>query len=501
MNLLLVYLPFFISFTIGYLAINLFSSKEHKIPPSIHLFLAAGLGIGISSSIVFSSFILFNQFNRLFIISGNLIVLCLLTIIQILKWNKDKSPIFPPNTFSQKALYPFLFLIIISLPLWIHAHFYAYGGWDAWSVWNLKAKFLFLSGDDWKRMFTSILWRSSPHYPLFLPCTILWGWTFINQPDVEASIFTSFLFTFLTIGLLSFALRHKTKSIFSFLTALVILSMPFYIKLSLSQYCDIVVSFYLLASFFCLIELKETHHPIYALLAGTFLAFLSFTKGEALIAALIILCLAVPYIFWKDSAKDKWKILKTFFIAGAIASIPSIIFYGFYAPKNITMINGLVSTIKPVSLFRLEYILSFYLAEIVSPNWNGLWLVLVAGLLLSDQRWIILKLCIILFSFGPIILPGLNGLWMSLPHGYNVILLLLIAILIGTNKHLLNPRIIIFPLFFIAYTAVITFYYFINTYFPIDWWLQVTLHRILYAALPTVVFWVIYALWMDKTSG
>ena len=52
--------------------------------------------------------------------------------------------------------------------------------------------------------------------------------------------------------------------------------------------------------------------------------------------------------------------------------------------------------------------------------------------------------------------------------------------------------------FFILYNLVIIAFYMINLHWKIDWWLQVSLHRILIALLPTFIFWSFYSLWCEK---
>ncbi len=45
-------------------------------------------------------------------------------------------------------------------------------GWDAFSIWNLHARFLFRGGTAWRDGFTSIIPWSHPDYPLLLPGAI-----------------------------------------------------------------------------------------------------------------------------------------------------------------------------------------------------------------------------------------------------------------------------------------------------------------------------------------
>jgi len=185
-------------------------------------------------------------------------------------------------------------------------------------------------------------------------------------------------------------------------------------------------------------------------LSGICIGLLSFSKSEGLVASLIFIFLAVLYLaISRVNNKDKILNIVFFLSSALIFFIPAIIFYASYAPANITITNALFTQPKPVAIFRLKVIFSFYILEMANPNWQGFMLTLLCGLLLSHIR-----------AF--------------------------------------NLKTIIIPLFLLLYGAVITLYYFMNTYFKIDWWLQVSLHRIVFSLVPLIIFWTFHSLWYEK---
>lgn len=492
---LLTYLPYLISLGIGYLLLTLLIQPQRKIALSLKLILSFGLGLAVSTQLTFISFIVFNQLHRYFVIAFHIFFFLILLLMNMFIHQRRTDPhrlsrakgcfqtkkiFFFPTCSPFKAGLTVLLLILMVLPLWYQSHFYVYGGWDAWSTWNLKAKFLFLGGEHWKNLLSPILWRSSPHYPLFLPLLNVWSWLCINQATFDGPIFTSFLFTLLSLGLLYCGLKDLTRSPYAFLPSLVLLTLPLFNKLSLSQYCDHVLGFYLLASLFCLIKAKHDNCPSLALLAGLFTGLLSFTKSEGLIASLILLILAVPFLIWKtpsvcngappEKIKGAFPMIRTFLTGAFIGFLPALVFNLFYAPDNITFINGLSSAEKPITPLRIKTILGFYFFELGMPLWN---------------------VFVFFKSFHTGIAPEYlehkwHGLWLAAMVG-----------LILSKWKCLHPRLIILPGFLISYGLIITFYYLVNTYFEIGWWLQVSLHRILFAVLPMVLFWVFYSLWQD----
>ena len=162
-------------------------------------------------------------------------------------------------------------------------------------------------------------------------------------------------------------------------------------------------------------------------------------------ATFILGLLSWPYLFNRKFIENRGNI--PLFLAGLIFfSLPTILFYLLYTPSNQTFINGLITPSHPANVVRAQMIGMFLLVELVSNKWNGLWIILAAGLLMSKGR------C-------------------------------------------LKGSMSIVPIFLLFYGLVVATYYFINTYFEIGWWLQVSLNRVLFALLPTVIYWVFGAVW------
>ncbi len=465
MNFLII-LPFIISFLIGFcLYQNLTISSVDKNKFSLSLVLSLGLGLAVSSFLTFLSFVFLNTYNKSFVVNANLITLFLSAGLLIFRITRNKTPwqIFPK--FSLTDILLFLLMLVLSIPAMYWGSFFLYGGWDAWSTWNLKAKMLFLGGDHWKDIFDPILWRASPHYPLLLPLINVWGWSFSSTPLPVVPLLTSYLFMLMTVSLLYHGLKFLISTRWAFVCVALLLLHTYYMKIAMSQYCDIVLSFYLLAALICLIICKKENNLSFAVLAGIFLGLLTFTKPEGLVACGLLIILSAPHLI-KHAKTWKEKLHTWFFMMGGFAAgfIPTALFH-FYAPANQTMINGLFSKDHPSDWERLDVIWKFYLIEMLgdfSP-WKGLWV----------GTW--------------------RGIWLAL------IIIIVIALLRKIKLFDSLSRII--PLFIVSYMSVIAAYYYINTYFPIAWWMQVSLHRIYFSLLPLVLFWMFYALWTPTKKG
>jgi len=197
-------------------------------------------------------------------------------------------------------------------------------------------------------------------------------------------------------------------------------------------------------------EAKIKGDKTWALLSGIFLGMLSFTKNEGLLINAIIFILAIFYLSWPKKSYKKENLFH-FFIGSFISLIPFLIFRFLYAPQDPKFINGLTSLVQPANLHRLKTIGMFYLLQLKNFSENGLWIVILMGIILG-------------------------------------------------KKYAFNTTMLIIPIFLISYGGALTLYYFLNTYFEIIWWLSVTFDRILFSLLPITFYWIAISLFQEKQS-
>ncbi len=453
LNTLMILCPYFLSFATGALLLSLLFRGHRPFDTWIHLFLSGGIGLGLHALILFWGYIAFGRLRPGLILGSSFILFIFLIGLKLyLDWKQNRLRL----SLSFLKLSDLLFLaalILMIIPLWIEARYYPLGGWDAWSAWNLKARFLFLGQERWDNLFDPILWRSSPHYPLLLPLINVWGWMFMRNPNPVIPLVTSIVFTVMTIGLLSAILKQWIPRGIAVGAGLLIFTLPFFVQNATSQYCDIVLSYYLLASLYCLLMTRIHGHHSFAFLSGLFLGLLSFTKSEGAMAALILFLLAWPYLLNVIRSQKNSYTLPFFLLLGGFLSFTANFYFEIlYSPGNQTFINGIFSESRPVTQYRGLMILAFLIVEWCSQKWNGIWILLTIGALLGIKN-----------GFR-------GGLWLL-------------------------------PVFLGVYLAVLITYYLINTYFEIGWWLRVTLNRLLLAILPIAVLWVSLALWGDASTN
>ena len=264
-------------------------------------------------------------------------------------------------------------------------------------------------------------------------------------------LFVSILFTFLTTGLVWAGLKSLNHNRISFLAATLLLTNSFFQQIGVSQYCDIVTGYYTLASLFCLTAFLNGRGHCYVIWAALQAGLLAFTKPEGAVAAFIISIIGLAAVIRQNRLLPIEKKIKFRWLTLALGLTfwPVILFNILYSPGNQTFINGFFSDTAPVTWHRIKMTLAFFLVELKSVKWNGILLLLTAGVFLGGRNpW--------------------------------------------------RKNLVVFPIFFAGYLGIIFVYYLMNTYFEIGWWLGVSLNRILFAVLPCVVFWVFYSIEEDS---
>jgi len=167
-------------------------------------------------------------------------------------------------------------------------------GWDAFAIWNLHARFLLLGSAHWRDGFSPLIPWSHPDYPLLLPAAIAHFWTYLGHDDPAVPAVISLVFSFSTAGLLFSALSIMRGRTAAMLGAIALLTTPFFIEQGSSQYADVPLSFFLLATIalLCLHDDDSADpHPVSGLLvlAGLAAGFAAWTKNEGLLFLCAIL--------------------------------------------------------------------------------------------------------------------------------------------------------------------------------------------------------------------
>lgn len=178
----------------------------------------------------------------------------------------------------------FVFLLASYLTGWVGTTLQnPHGHWDAWSIWNLRARFLF-SGETWRSSFDPGLGWSHPGYPLLLPQFTARSWILIGSRSLAVPAGIGLVFSLEIIAVIVFAvatLRGWVEALTAGSFAVLAVSAG----LAFLQYADLTLAFFILSSsfFFLLGEIEGSPLRPRLVLTGFALSAAAWTKDEGLI--------------------------------------------------------------------------------------------------------------------------------------------------------------------------------------------------------------------------
>jgi hypothetical protein len=271
-----------------------------------------------------------------------------------------------------------LFILAAALALIMFLGAVAYnphGEEGAWSIWNMKARFLFRAGAFWRDAFSSDLVFTHPDYPLLLPGLVALCWKLAGQESTNAPVAIAFLFLLGTTGVLVSTLGMLRGKTIALLAGTLLLGTASFVALSAALYGDVPLSFYILATL-ALLVLQDRHPEDrrFTALAGLMAGFAAWSRNEGIIFVLAVL--GARAIAWIRFGEGK-----------------------LLAPQFPRFLLGLAAPLGVVIFFKLRI------------GGLGDWTAVPASTLLhhlsEPARWIVLLegLVIILFNFGRFLIP------------------------------------------------------------------------------------------------
>jgi hypothetical protein len=120
-----------------------------------------------------------------------------------------------------------------------------HGNWDGWAIWNTHARFLYRDGTNWK---TDILHSFHADYPLLAPSVTARFWRYAGEEVPEAGALLGIVLALSAVALLALTISELRGTSLGVLVALVLLGTPSYLDYATSQYADVPLSFFILAT-------------------------------------------------------------------------------------------------------------------------------------------------------------------------------------------------------------------------------------------------------------
>lgn len=328
LRLLLYLLPVWI---IGYCIVELIWQDDDRAF-IIKIILGVAIGQGVDACIRFLLIVIFGSASIFSSLVVWLICLGILSLTIGLSIQRHKKiPKVPQKISIIDAAHLFIGIILVSglmVVFFLLMQTRPFGTFDAYAIWNLKARFLFFNPDDWALAVSpDLFWKTHPDYPLLIPLNVLRLWQSVNQDTPRAAQLIAATYS---VGVVAFTLAY-VHYIYDRKAALiggfVLLSAPAIIFTGTAQTADIPLSFYMLTSGAMLFSASRKNAPRLMVLAGLLGGLAAWTKNEGAIY-LIILTFLMTLFFRKKS----W--LLPFAAGVALPLITVAIFKFFYAPPG-----------------------------------------------------------------------------------------------------------------------------------------------------------------------
>ena len=409
---------------LGALATTALLQRRESVVFSMPLLLGvgAGLGFAVTSTVFFFASLVSAHPARL---DAAIEVFAALAIaLHLWRRPKESRPLQVGNALHCQASFWILGLATLFTQACLAAFVVAFrtlegqpfGGWDGWAIWNLHARLMFLGGEKWYGLLRSpqIVW-SHPDYPMLLPASVARTWSFLGSDTSGAPAAISVFFGAATIWLLLASVARLKSCCASMIGGLVLLGTPFFVTFSSSQYADIPLGYFILATLVLLVLSERTPESRgLPALGGVFAGMAAWTKNEGW---LFVVAIALVWIVARCH-RGSFKSGVTFLGGLAIALIPVLFFKIAMAPPN-----DLVAS-RPLE--RLGY--AFDGARhrlILAAIWHH-------GARFGE------------WSFAPfvaLVLPLLGGTWRRLSHAERSVGAAILLILVGYYLvYLLSPK-------------------------------------------------------------
>lgn len=161
------------------------------------------------------------------------------------------------------------------------------GNWDAWTVWNLRARYLAGAGEIAARAWSPLLSESHPEYPLLLSGAVARCWALGGNTAAEVPIAISYLFLIALIAAATGAVALWRGASSGLMAGVVLLCTPALAAESSSQYADVPLAAY----FVCAVGFAVLEKPLWA---GVMAGMAAWTKDEgAFFCGVLLVAMAI----------------------------------------------------------------------------------------------------------------------------------------------------------------------------------------------------------------
>ncbi len=283
--------------------------------------IGTGIGLGITSCTAFLWLVFFTHPGGYYLIA-ELCLAIFLVFLAIYRSRDAKNTIETEPALSHDAYIGtigwlksiFLILMIAFVASFILKAYFErpHGAWDAWAIWNYRARWLLMGGSQWTYAFSYMNAADSPDYPLLVTGSVFRMWSILGTDHIAIPVMVagvlavgSILIIFSSLAILRGENQGYLAALFMFITTRFLNSATY-------QYGDAPLAFFILSTM-VLFSLKD-HYPNLSFrllfLAGLTASCAAWTKNEGLLFLVLIILIR----FIGEIRRHNWfGILKQFF--------------------------------------------------------------------------------------------------------------------------------------------------------------------------------------------
>jgi len=291
-----VFLP---ALAAGFGLVHLIWKNDHGIALILKIFLGSGLGLGITSCLYFLRLLLFPGQGGYLLIECIFLTLILIALFVQKRISLDISPRFLPLSQIQILLSLTVILIgVVAISfLLAYARFAPHGDYDAQAIWNLRARFIYRSGDAWEHAFSPLVNRNfHMDYPLLIPLSVVGGWNTLGSEVLRIPTVLSALFFFSIAGVVFSVIAYLRTLSQAALAVMILLATPGLLLFTTFQTADIPLTYFFLASAGLFVLAGKENHRGLLVLSGMMAGFSAWTKNEG-IPFVIVMILYTSIVF------------------------------------------------------------------------------------------------------------------------------------------------------------------------------------------------------------
>ncbi len=291
---------------------------------------------GLPISIVISYFINIVLFSSLYFLSlivgvkfivFNIVVLLGLLLLAIL-YRKRILPFLGglKNIKVSKIRLFFILAFIWIFSIKFISASQLWGGWDAWSIWTMHAKFLFY--DNFYSKYLTV-YAGTPHsdYPLMLPGIIAYFWKCIGEINAFIPFIIAYLNNFFLVLGCGFLIYKKHGNIIGLFTIVILTWTSFIYPYSASQYSDTLLAVFIMLPFLNLANRNKNNSNVITCINGFVVASAGWIKNEGIVFFIVYT------LFFLFSQSERGK-SKGYYFLGAIFPLLIIVITKSILPSN-----------------------------------------------------------------------------------------------------------------------------------------------------------------------